>query len=621
MSKARTLQPATETSSSQSTSREPKAYVVNMNKDKAIEKAIFGVVEPSQASVTSWEEAANLVTEDGALAPIYDKAMLCRIADMSGPLSESIQVYVTVIEGYGHTFTSLLDPDKEDAYEQVKWALWSRRVRENEDESVEVPEPTQAEILDEIELLRKKVRFQTIEAERFFSNCARHEGRPISMIELRRMLRSDYEKTGEAFVEVLREKTEDGSTGDIRRLQYLPSVGVYRFPLELEKISIEVWEEVDPFTVEKVTESRSFRRYVQIDPMDREKVYFKELGDPRIVSNKTGKIYKSLQDLEKQEPGAMPANELLTWGQHSSLGPYPVPRWVPNSPAIVGTRKAEEVNADYFDNKAIPPAIVMVSGGHLADNADQKIADHFDGLKGAANFHQILVLEAMPFNAGLPGQTPHRTQIELKSLWDRMPNDATHLEYVERNETRISSNFRVPPILRGRSEEYSRATAREALRFFIEMVAQPEQHLFDSRMDTLMRELGLHLVRYKSKGPDTSDPVAMSEILDTFLKHGVIVPAETRKEAERILGRNLAPATADWQREPLQLRIAKVKAEAIMYDAEANQDPTMQDLDIPEEGMSDEGMSDELEKLHKLRVKQAKNTTYDVINSQRWFDS
>jgi len=584
----------------------PRAFLIDMNEGgEEIQKALTGPIVPSQANDEAWEEVSYTFEGRGVIAPMYDKGLLIRTVDKSGIVKECIEVYKTVIEGYGHSFVSVLDPDTDDAREQVKWSLWARRVRESEDDNPrDIPEPTDAEIDAEISALKREIRFQKMEAERFFSNCARHEGRVISMVELRQLLRGDYEEVGECYVEVLRDEPMEvaegeSEIGDPRRLQYLPAVGMRQFPRQEHRIPVEVPERVDSFSVEEVTEFRGFRLFVQTNPIEASTVFFKEFGDPRIYSARTGKQYPTWDALQDEEATkaeglngevveveAPEATEIMYWKQYHSMTSYGVPRWVCRAPTVTGLRAWSEVSADFFDNKAIPPAVVLVSGGRLADDADEKIKEHLKGIKGKSNFHKVLVLEAMPFNAGLPGQTPHRTQLEFKSMMGKTPEEASHLKYKEAGERDIGATFRVPPILRGRVEEYTRATAREALRFFLEMVARPEQHRFDSSLNAgLMLALGFHLVMFRSKGPDISDPEAMSGLLDVLLEHGVIVPAEGRPVAERLLGENLQPANQPWQRLPLKMTLANMKSESTS-GAPAN-DNTQAPTNAPSGGVPD----------------------------------
>lgn len=77
-----------------------------------------------------------------------------------------------------------------------------------------------------------------------------------------------------------------------------------------------------------------------------EKIYFKDFGDTRIISAKTGKE-------DKATPLGERANSVLHYKQHNLLSRYyGVPLWTASIPAVLGSRYAEERNAAFFDNDA-----------------------------------------------------------------------------------------------------------------------------------------------------------------------------------------------------------------------------------------------------------------------------
>ena len=77
--------------------------------------------------------------------------------------------------------------------------------------------------------------------------------------------------------------------------------------------------------------------------------------------------------------------------------------------------KAIEANYDYFDNKAIPPLIISVSGGGFSKDTVKVVENYVDeNIKGRQNFHKILILEALPAKQ-LTG-TEKIPKIEVKEL-------------------------------------------------------------------------------------------------------------------------------------------------------------------------------------------------------------
>lgn len=509
-------------------------------------------IEPSRANQEAWDQARSIWEKTGAIKPPFEKDLLCRIARTSGVLQECIQTYITVIEGFGYTFKPMLDPDADDAYEQVKLTMWNRRVESGG--LPELTEPTDEEVKQELKDIRRDIKFQKLRAERFFRNAGRINGEPVGFTSLRQRIRDDIERTGEWYWEVLEDEN-----GNPRRLNFLPSVGMRKMPLEEKQIKVKGKERIDDFTIVEVDEWRKFRRFIQVDPDLKTEAYFKELGDPRVLSSKSGKFYKTELELKMEEPGVAPATCVITHGIPDSETPYGIPRWIANSPAIGGSRKAEEVNFSYFDNKTIPPFIILVSGGRLSSQAQDRIKTYLRSLKGSENFHKLLVLEAAPFAANMPGQPPQRVQIEVVPLIKFLKEDGLFLKYLEFNDTRIGANFACPPLLRGRSEEYTRAVARETLRFFEKMVAQPERAKFDEIINTkILPELGLTLVRFESLGADTSDPEVVAKVLDVLLNHGALLPVDGRQEAEKLLRRELPKVDEDFMKKPLKLSVVEV---------------------------------------------------------------
>lgn len=528
---------------------EPQAFD-NANKDEGI--GFLREIEPSRSNEEAWDQARKVWEQNGAIAPPYEKDLLCRIAKKSGVLQECIRAYMTIIEGFGHTFTPVLDPDADNAFEQVKDSIWLKSVVAGEEP--EDSEPTDEEVNRRLEEIKLDIRFQTMRAKSFFKNAARIKGERVGMIQLRQRLRRDYEDTGEWYWEVLR----DGN-GDVRRLNYIPSISMRKMPIQREFVEVIVPEFIDEFTVVPQKEKRKFRSYLQVDPEMVGETFFKEFNDPRVLSSKTGKYYDSIESFEEEEPGIDEATEVMTDGIPDSESPYGVVRWIANSPAIGGSRKAEEVNFSYFDNKTIPPFIILVSGGRLSSQAQQRIKTYLRALKGSENFHKLLVLEAAPFTANMPGQPPQRVHIEVVPLIKFLKEDGLFLKYLSYNDTRLGANFACPPLIRGRSEEETRATARETLRFFEKLVAQPERIRFDELINTrIMTELGLTLVRFTSLGADTSDPEVAAKIIDILMKHGAMIPLDGRAEAEKLLHTELPKITGEWQKLPLKLSVAEV---------------------------------------------------------------
>jgi capsid portal protein len=146
-----------------------------------------------------------------------------------------------------------------------------------------------------------------------------------------------------------------------------------------------------------------------------ERAFFKSFGDPRVISRNTGAAFPDVAALRSADPTDGPATELLHFAIHSPRSPYGVPRWVGTLLSVLGSRQMEEVNYLYFENKSVPPMALLISGGRLSDASVPRIERFIEeNLKGKANFHKILILEADGAGTGDGG----RAKIELRPLTD-----------------------------------------------------------------------------------------------------------------------------------------------------------------------------------------------------------
>ena len=356
--------------------------------------------------------------------------------------------------------------------------------------------------------------------------------------------------TGNAFWEVLR----DGK-GDLARFVYVPSYTVRLLPLDREAVEVRERVRVSTISFDTVSARRRLRRYVQIQGAER--VYFKSFGDPRVVSRSTGRVFPDIAALKAAQADDGPATELLHFAIHSPRSPYGVPRWVGTLLSVLGSRQMEEVNYLYFENKSVPPLALLVSGGRLSDASVPRIERFIDeNLKGKANFHKILILEADGGGTGDGG----RAKIELRPLTDAQQHDALFQLYDERNIDKVGSSFRLPRLLRGESKDFNRATAESALRFAEDQVFQPERDEFDFLMNRkVLADMGLRFWRFRSQTPVTRDPERMTEMVERLVRVGVLTPEEGRLLAGDIFNREFRKIGDDWTKRPITLTLAGIQ--------------------------------------------------------------
>ena len=210
------------------------------------------------------------------------------------------------------------------------------------------------------------------------------------------------ESTGNGYFEVIRD-----SVGQIQQFVHLPSyqVRLGRADDEMYKVSRKILEMQPDGSVEikRINEWRRFRLYAQSKALRRRSLqvlagykmrWFKELGDPRIVDNKTGEVLTdengNLLPEKTMVPEDQRANEVVHLTIYSARSPYGLPRYIGNLLSIFGDRAAEEINFITFRNNNIPSMIVAVSNGQLTEGSIERISSFAESqIQGSDKLQQI----------------------------------------------------------------------------------------------------------------------------------------------------------------------------------------------------------------------------------------
>lgn len=467
------------------------------------------VIEAEKAATTAYGETRQI--EDpwvgvrglrDVLTPPYSPVELVRLLERSDTLRQCIDAMVTNIDGAGYTLVPNFDPKKKPDGADEEWG----------------------------------------QANAFFEFCHPEE----SFTQIRSESRFDYETLGYAFWEILR----DGK-GDIVGISHIPAWTMRLTTLDSEPTEIESLV-LDKNTLEfrPIRWRKRFRRFAQA--VAGQVVYFKELGDPREIDSVTGEV----------KPGTdRPATEVLYFRQYHPMTPYGVPRWIGALLAIAGSRAAAEVNYQYFDRKGVPPFIIAVSGGKIGSKTEQRIQRFLRQAQGRDNFHSALVLEAEATDSGPLGPGEQRTKIEIKDLSGSLLKDGLFMQYDERNEEKVRSTFRLPPLYVGRAQDYTRATAEESRDLAESQVFGPERRGFDFIINRrLFPLLGFRYWSFKSLGQTQDNPDSLAQIVAQLSDAGLTV-REARRVAEQVLHVDLEdPEGADWLDMPLKVYLARLQA-------------------------------------------------------------
>lgn len=519
--------------------------------------------DSSSLANTASNDLSNIITSaasgfamlDGTLTPPFDPATLYELLEHSNSLRQNIDSYATNIDGFGHHFEATINLDADDARDKVRDAMFLDRLLRSGggDPTADDKEPTEPEVDAEIERLKREMRIERARAESFFEYACPD----ISFVTLRHRTRQDLETTGNGYWEVVR-----NNAGKPQQFVGMSAHTVRLMQQDSERIPVQQMVQQGPITFMPQTVYRSFRRFVQI-VSGHKPVWFKEFGDPRVISSRTGVPYDDLKALKKKEPSATQANEVIHFRIHSATSDYGAPRWIGNLISVLGSRHAEEVNFTYFENKSIPPLVITVSGGRLQADSVKTIKSFIEGeIKGKRNFHKILVLEAdsPPIQAMMGLENSGRARIEIKPLTDAHMKDALFQNYDERNIDKVGMAFRLPRMLRGDIRDFNRASAQAALEFAETQVFGPERLATDFTLNRMiLPALGIKYWKLVSDGPRITDPLEMAEALTKLSSVGIVVPKDGRViAADRVFHTELPRIDADWTEQPITMTIAGI---------------------------------------------------------------
>jgi len=517
------------------------------------------ILAPTAQPEEEDDRLRDLFAQKRVLAWPYDPNTLLRIWENSSALNQNVESYIVNIESTGWRLESALDFDSQDARERVRESLWMEQNPDallGLDDDGDLPEPPGDEEVDAaMAKLERRARFEQMCLEVFLHNV-NPEG---SLTSIRREMRKDLEITGNAFWEVLR----DGA-GTVARFLSVASNTVRL--TAADKVPVEVVDKVPKglFGWQEVTQHRFFRRFVQT--ANKRTTWFKEFGDPRVVNRRTGDVFQDMEAFEawKTKSGSdkdTPASEMIHFQLDRPGDSYGIPRWIGNMLSVLGSRAADEVNYDYFDNKTVPPMALLVSGGRLGEDDISRIENYIrDNVKGRQNFHKILLIEANPDKDAQMVGTAVPPRMEFKPLTDAQHGDALFQRYDERNIDKVSSSFRLPRLLRGDVRDFNRATAMAALRFAEDQIFEPERREFDDWFNRrVLPALDIRMWTFKSLPTRSRDPETISKIVGEQMRAGSMKPNEARELLSPVLGKDLEPSEDAWGNQPMPVTLEELR--------------------------------------------------------------
>lgn len=312
----------------------------------------------------------------------------------------------------------------------------------------------------------------------------------VSFKTMREKLRDDLETTGNAYLEVIR----DGK-GKIALLNPMDSK-LTRL-IRHDDLPVAVVQEVNrtgvPGEEQKITVLVHERRYVQIIGLNAR--FFKAYKATRQLNAQTG-IWSN-ESAEQIEPQNVATEVIHFIKDRDVLTPYGIPVWINQLPSVMGSRKAEELNLEFFEHGGVPPVMVFIQGGTLSAYARKELTDY---LAGAAKLKQRgVVLEVAPSGGDL--NSASQVKVSTEKFGDAIGTDSKFEKYDDKCTQRVRGAWRLPPLLIGLAQDYNYATSQTAYMIAEEQVFSVERQKFDEIINsTLMKEIDPDgIYKYKSK--------------------------------------------------------------------------------------------------------------------------
>ncbi len=272
-------------------------------------------------------------------------------------------------------------------------------------------------------------------------------------------------------------------------------------------------------------------------------VYFKEFGDRRIMDKRDGE-YREGIDIQYQ------ANEIIEFAIGTE--PYGEVRWQGQILGVDGSRKAESLNNNYFENGRHTPLMIMIKGGTLTDESFTKLQQYMNDIKGEAGQHAFIILEAESSDNKVDFEGTDKPEIEIKDLASILQKDELFQEYLNNNRRKVQSSFQLPDLYVGYTTDFNRATAQTAQEVTEQQVFQPERKSLAWAVNNkLLAEYQFRFVEAYFEEPDISNPDDLMKILNVAERAGGLTPNKAKQITLEAIGEVSEDYPDEWGNIPL----------------------------------------------------------------------
>lgn len=346
------------------------------------------------------------------------------------------------------------------------------------------------------------------------------------------------EMYGIAYLEIIRD-----IAGDVVQIEFIKDIPSIKKTRQLEPYIPTIY-----YHHGRETERR--KRYCKYrQDIGGKTVYFKEFGDPRIMDRRDGTYLEEGETLDLDYQ----ANEIMEFAIGTE--PYGEVRWIGQVLGVDGSRKAESLNNNYFDNGRHTPLMIMIKGGTLTDDSFSKLQDYMDDIKGEAGQHAFLLLEAESSDGRTDFDQQEKPEIEIKDIANILQKDELFQGYIDNNRRRVQSAFRLPDLYVGYTTDFNRATAQTAQEVTEQQIFQPERKSLAWAINNrLLNGYNFRFVEAYFLEPDISNPDDLFKLLTVANNAGGLTPNKAKDIVYEALGDISEPFPEEWGDTPLAMQ-------------------------------------------------------------------
>ena len=484
---------------------------------------------------------------EGLLTPPMPPEPLREIYRKSPELPKNVRARAQNVAGFGWTVEPVLNFDSPDIDEQVRELLHLEKIAVWRKESIlamaagktgkDLPDPPAEPTPAEVESTRagwyKRARLE----RSMLTIWLRALCYEMPLEELIKRTEINRGALSYGGWEIIRDKTGAPVRAKLIEAPYLRATALDDKPLAVPHL-----RETSDVTFESIQVERRFRRFVVRQGED--VTYFKQFGDPRIVSGDTGKFYADAGEFNRakakstERKTAKPATEIIMWSEYSpGAEPYGMPVWHGQSLDVESARLSREFTFDELAHGMIPRGVFAIIDS-MIDSPVVQAFQSFLSESGPGSRNRAAIIEmATSSMTSIAGAG--RALFEFIDLSGAQKDEATHQLLKADVDSGVSEAFGNPPAMLGRTKDVqNRATAQVTQQIAEEQTYKAIRNLWDFWINQLLvRPMGYRFQRFKLLGPKSADLEALAAILKVAIEQHILTPAEGRVLLADALGK------------------------------------------------------------------------------------